>query len=107
MGSLGIRGCRFSVPYAEATGLGYSSGCRLGVWASGETWREPCALAAHGCLSSLGRQVMLSPGLQGQLCLKTPLWGAQCRPQLPGAQWPRPQRLHSQGRCTGEAVSGP
>lgn len=28
MGSLGIRGCGFSVPYAEATGLGYSSGCR-------------------------------------------------------------------------------
>lgn len=37
-------------------------------------WRYTDARVLWG-----GREV-LSPGLQGQLCLKTPLWGAQCRP---------------------------
>ena len=89
MGSLGVRGCGFRVPYAVSTGLGQSSGCRLGVWASGG---DPARILCSGGTwmpSPLGGRVVLNPGLQGQLCLKAPLWGAQ---------WPRAQRLHSQAQ---------
>lgn len=101
MGSLGVRGCGFRVPYAESTGLGQSSGCRLGVWALGG---DPARILCSGATrmpSSPGGRVVLNPGLQGQLCLKAPLWGAQCQPQPPEAQWPRAQRLHSQAQVHG------
>lgn len=89
------------VPCAESTGLGQSSGCRLGVWASGG---DPARILCSGGTRKpefSGGPGGAEPGLQGQLCLKAPLWGAQYRPQPLGVQWPPAQRLHSQARVHG------